>query len=119
MRHLVLVSATLLALVSSVAVHADGPAAKLAGLWRGQIEPLQEPFSLYLVIQEAKDGSLQAFIRNPERNVGMRRAYAVSGRLDHLVLDDTQRKGDQITGRYDPRLQAGASLAQVLQLPQA
>jgi CubicO group peptidase (beta-lactamase class C family) len=72
-----------------------------ARLWRGQIEPLREQFSLYLVIQKAKDGSLQAFIRNPERNFGMRRAYAVSGSPDHLLLDDTLRKGDRVTGSYD------------------
>ena len=74
-----------------------------ARLWRGQVEPLQEQFSLYLVIQKAKDGALQAFIRNPERNFGMRRAYAVSGNAEHLLLDDTQRKGDQVTGSYDPK----------------
>lgn len=72
-------------------------------VWRGQVEPLREPFALYLVIQAAKDGSLQGFIRNPERNFGMHRAYAISGAPDKLLFNDTQRNDDRLMGVYDPK----------------
>jgi CubicO group peptidase (beta-lactamase class C family) len=39
--------------------------------WRGDIEPREDTFTLYLVIQSNDDGTLTGFIRNPDRNVGL------------------------------------------------
>ncbi|HEY3859754.1 MAG TPA: serine hydrolase [Gammaproteobacteria bacterium] len=71
-------------------------------VWQGQVQPLTDRVSLYLVVSRADDGSLKAFIRNPEFNFGMRRAYEITLDGDKLALDDTQRKHDQLRGSYDP-----------------
>jgi hypothetical protein len=41
-------------------------------LWRGQVAPLDDRISLYLAIQRNVDGSIGGFLRNPERNAGLR-----------------------------------------------
>ena len=72
------------------------------GVWIGEVRPLPDRVSLYLVVSRADDGSLKAFIRNPEFNFGMRRAYKLTLDGDRVTLDDTQRKNDQLRGTYDP-----------------
>lgn len=39
--------------------------------WRGEIVPLQDDWTLYLVVSRAPDGTLAAFLRNPDRNIGV------------------------------------------------
>ncbi len=39
--------------------------------WRGEVIPLKDEWTLYLVVTRKPDGSLGAFIRNPDRNIGM------------------------------------------------
>ena len=70
------------------------------GVWQGQLHPLEDRISLYLMISRAEDGSLQAFIRNPEFNLGMRRLYKVTLNGSQVTLDDTLRKNDKLTGEY-------------------
>lgn len=72
------------------------------GLWEGDVHPLMDRVSLYLVVSRADDGSLKAFIRNPEFNFGMHRAYKLTLDGTQVILDDTQRKHDQLRGSYDP-----------------
>ena len=50
--------------------------------WRGLVSPYDETFTLYLATTLKDDGSLGAFLRNPERNAGVNQ-YAV----DHLEFD--------------------------------
>jgi CubicO group peptidase (beta-lactamase class C family) len=38
--------------------------------WRGTVAPLEDQLALYLLIRRDADGSLGAFLRNPERNLG-------------------------------------------------
>ena len=71
-------------------------------IWRGEVHPLADRVSLYLMISRTDDGKLQAFIRNPEFNFGMHRAYKVTLDGQQLTLDDTQRRHDQLHGSYDP-----------------
>jgi len=84
-----------------VVLEADG-----ADRWRGQVVPLDDAFTLYLVTAPRPDGTLGAFLRNPERNIGVR--YDV----DHLVRDGAAvrlvgrlgRSGAErtlLTGSYD------------------
>jgi CubicO group peptidase (beta-lactamase class C family) len=40
------------------------------GLWRGEVDPLDDVFTFYLKIDPRPDGSVGAFLRNPERNLG-------------------------------------------------
>jgi CubicO group peptidase (beta-lactamase class C family) len=49
-----------------VVLAADGP-----GRWRGSVRPREDVFTLYLMVRERADGSIGAFIRNPERNIGV------------------------------------------------
>lgn len=38
--------------------------------WQGDVQPLLSQFTLYLMLERRADGTIGAFIRNPERNVG-------------------------------------------------
>lgn len=71
------------------------------GVWQGEVHPLTDRVSLYLMVSRGSDGKLQAFIRNPEFNFGMRRLYTVSMDGAAVTLDDSLRKGDKLTGGYD------------------
>ena len=71
------------------------------GVWQGEVHPLPERVSLYLVVSRGDDGKLKAFIRNPEFNFGMGRLYAVTLSGTQVTLDDTLRKGDRLAGDYD------------------
>jgi CubicO group peptidase (beta-lactamase class C family) len=39
-------------------------------LWRGTVTPLDDAMTLYLMVKRRDDGSVGAFLRNPERNAG-------------------------------------------------
>lgn len=38
--------------------------------WEGEVVPLEDEFTYYLAVRPRADGSMAAFIRNPERNLG-------------------------------------------------
>jgi hypothetical protein len=61
---------------SPVTLTSDG-----ADRWRGVVTPRDDTFTLYLMVRKREDGTLGAFLRNPERNIGV--FYNVS----QLVLD--------------------------------
>jgi CubicO group peptidase (beta-lactamase class C family) len=69
-------------------------------VWRGQVVPLQEPLSLYTSIERAPDGSLTAFVRNPEFNL-------FRGRIFRVALKDGavtfSQDGGELHGSYDSR----------------
>jgi len=69
-------------------------------VWRGEVVPLEERVSFYLSIQRAPDGSLAAFIRNPEFNFFRRRTYHVGLKGRELTLS---QNGNELRGRYDPQ----------------
>jgi CubicO group peptidase (beta-lactamase class C family) len=39
--------------------------------WTGTVLPLEDRFTLYLLVKRGSDGSVSAFIRNPQRNIGV------------------------------------------------
>jgi CubicO group peptidase (beta-lactamase class C family) len=39
-------------------------------LWRGEVLPLDDEMTLYLMVKVRDDGQVEAFLRNPERNLG-------------------------------------------------
>lgn len=43
---------------------------KSAHDWRGKIDPLDDAMTFYLMVKERPDGSMGAFLRNPERHLG-------------------------------------------------
>jgi CubicO group peptidase (beta-lactamase class C family) len=73
------------------------------GIWTGQVSPLDDRISLYVSIQRAQDGSLTAFIRNPEFNIFRRRAFRVETDGTKVTLKNIQNSGDNIRGTYDPK----------------
>ncbi|MBX2859353.1 MAG: beta-lactamase family protein [Cellvibrionaceae bacterium] len=56
-----------------------------AGRWRGQIVPLLDEFSLFLPVWKREDGSLGAFLRNPDRGFGV-----------FYNVDKVERVGDSV-----------------------
>ena len=63
-----------------VRLEADG-----ANRWRGEIIPRDDDFTLYLMVVKGPDGTIGAFLRNPERNIG------VFSNIDRL-----ERSGDTV-----------------------
>lgn len=45
------------------------PAGK--GRWRGEVTPIEDGFTFYMVMMEQDDGTIGAFLRNPDRNLGV------------------------------------------------
>jgi CubicO group peptidase (beta-lactamase class C family) len=50
--------------------------------WRGNVTPLDDAMTFYLMINERADGSMGAFLRNPERHLGWMRY-----RVDRIERD--------------------------------
>jgi CubicO group peptidase (beta-lactamase class C family) len=53
--------------------------------WQGEVVPWEDELTFYLVLTPREDGSLGAFFRNPERNLGV-----------FLNLDRLERDGDRV-----------------------
>lgn len=54
-------------------------------LWRGDVAPLDDALTFYLMIKVRGDGSAGAFLRNPERNLGR-----------FIRVDRVEREGDAV-----------------------
>jgi CubicO group peptidase (beta-lactamase class C family) len=71
-----------------------------AEVWRGEVAPLEDRFSLYLVVRKQPDGSVSAFIRNPERNFGNRMLFQVG--LQGSAVRLTPASGNvRLEGTFD------------------
>lgn len=81
-------------------------------VWRGDLLPLIDRMSLYLVIAPTADGSLRAYIRNPEANFGIGRSFAVALDGAKVTLTNGNDATEVLSGSYDA---ASESLA--LELP--
>ncbi len=57
-----------------------------ANVWGGRVSPLEYRMSLYISIDHASDGTLTAFIKNPEANFFRGRTYTVELKGDSLTL---------------------------------
>lgn len=66
---------------SPVALTKDG-----RNQWRGNVTPLDNTMTFYLVVKARNDGSLGAFLRNPERNLG----------ANQLRVDHIKREGESV-----------------------
>ena len=80
-----------------------------ANIWKGNVQPYEDEITCYLMVKLRSDGTLRAFIRNPERNIG-RTQYPVDyiEREGELVKfyaanKDTQKGRLLAEGRYDSR----------------
>jgi CubicO group peptidase (beta-lactamase class C family) len=54
--------------------------------WRGNVVPLDDAITFYLMIKSREDGSVGAFLRNPERNLGWTR----------YQVDRLEREGEAV-----------------------
>src|SRR5713101_1820790 len=71
-------------------------------VWRGEVVPLDDRFTVYLFIQRDPDGVLRAFFRNPERNLTRGATFDVSVEGEAIRL--ARPKSDQkIDGAYDSK----------------
>jgi len=82
-----------------VRLKADGP-----DRWRGNVDPSEDTFTFYLLLQSQPDGALRAVLRNPEFDLGSRDG------VDRLIRDGNKltlhgkRRGKEqqvATGTYD------------------
>lgn len=55
-------------------------------VWRGDVLPLDDTFTFYLMAKVRDDGSVGAFLRNPERNAG----------LSQYPADHIEREGNSV-----------------------
>ena len=65
-----------------------------ADKWVGEVVPLEDAMTIYLVLRKRPNGALAAFIRNPERNLGMQL------RADRLEMAGTELR---LMGRWNGR----------------
>lgn len=70
-------------------------------VWIAQLQPLQDRITQYLQIQHNPGGALNAFLVNPEYNLGSGVRYDVTLKGDAIVLTDPKRKGWALNGRLD------------------
>ncbi len=82
---------------SPVMLRAEGP-----GAWRGTIRPLDDHFSLYLLVRRAADGSRTGIFRNPEFGWNAGRAYRLSREDDNLAFTNIATGKVQWHQPYDP-----------------
>jgi len=78
------------------------------GVWRGDVVPLDERASFYVSIQSASDGSVKAFLRNPEANRFRGQNFDVE--LKNGVVTFSQKGEARLQGTFDAQ-------SEVLSLP--
>lgn len=80
----------------------DGP-----NRWKGEVRPVEENFTLYLMAERRPDGTVAAFIRNPERNIGLNlgvERLESDGNIVRLIGRRLGRTATEVvmSGSYDP-----------------
>jgi CubicO group peptidase (beta-lactamase class C family) len=87
---------------SPVVLRADSP-----DRWRGNVTPRDDDFTLFLMVRKRADGTVGAFLRNPERNIGV--FYDVDriereGNAVRLIGKRLGQKSEGLllSGAYDP-----------------
>ncbi len=71
-------------------------------VWRGVVAPLDERWSLYLLIQKQGDGSLMGYFRNPDMNWrGGAPAFRVVRDRDTIRFLDVDSAAQRLTVAYD------------------
>lgn len=71
------------------------------GVWSGEIRPLTNRVSQYLEITRAGDGSLTAFLRNPEFNFAREHQLSVQVNGDTVAFGDPKRPRWQLHAKLD------------------
>lgn len=71
------------------------------GVWMGTVRPQAERLSQYLKIEQDADGTLRAFLRNPEANLTRDRWMTVALKGDAVTFGDPSRPRWQLQANYD------------------
>ena len=88
---------------SPVTLRAEEP-----GRWSGEVATLQDNFTFYLLLRPAADGSLEAVLRNPERDVGSQwGVHRLVREGDELRLDGPARRRARAGDRQRPSTMLG------------
>ena len=95
---------------SPVALSADQAGnGGLTRRWRGVVDPLQDDFTMFLLVQPRADGSLAVVLRNPERDwgtqIGARRLVREGNVLQLMGARGDQPERELARGSYDPESQ--------------
>lgn len=72
------------------------------GVWRGHVTPWADRFTLYLVVYARPDGTIAAYLRDPEKGFGKQFAFNVSMQGNAVKLVDP-RGPTTFEGTFDPR----------------
>ncbi|MEO7725502.1 MAG: serine hydrolase [Chthoniobacterales bacterium] len=84
---------------SAVVLKSEG-----ANRWSGQVDPLEDDFTFYLLLQKKPDGSLSATLRNPERDLGSQlgvERLSLEGGLVKLIGQRRGKVQEAASGGYD------------------
>ncbi len=84
---------------SPVVLKPDGP-----NRWRGNVDPSEDAFTFYLLLQPQPDGSLRAILRNPEFDLGTQQGVERLTRDGNAVKLIGKRRGTEqevARGTYD------------------
>jgi CubicO group peptidase (beta-lactamase class C family) len=78
-----------------------------ADRWRGHVVPKEDEFTFYLPVQKRPDGAVGAYVRNPDRNLGVVLGIERLVREGNVVKLMGKRRGqteetEQVRGTYDP-----------------
>lgn len=71
-------------------------------VWRGEVVPLDDRFTVYLFVQRDPDGVVRAFFRNPERNLTRGATFDVSVEGEAIRLA-RPKSNQKIDGAYDSK----------------
>lgn len=69
--------------------------------WKGNVVPLDDHLTVFMMIQKKADGSIGAFWRNPEFNLGMGRPFQVRRDGREVVLVNLRKETEELKGTYD------------------
>jgi CubicO group peptidase (beta-lactamase class C family) len=72
-----------------------------ASVWRAMVLPLDDRVSFYASIQPKPDGTMTAFIINPEFNMFRRRSYDVTLKDGTVTFNNPKNENDHFQGTYD------------------
>ena len=84
-----------------------------ADRWRGDVDPLADEFTMYLKVEPGADGSMRAFLENPERNIGRFTRVAALERVGQVV----RLLAAPANGKPGSELAAGVLRDDVLTIP--
>lgn len=73
--------------------------------WRGVVDPIEDSFTLFLLLQPQPDGSFSALLRNPDRDIGTQQGVerlVVEGRTVRLMGRRAGKEQEVATGTWFP-----------------